>query len=173
MKIERVRCESLTFDPQNVREHDERNVEAIKASLSRFGQQKPIVVDAEGVVIAGNGTLGAARMLGWQEIDIVRTHLSGAEAVAYAVADNRTAELANWSVDDLALTLDTLEPELRKAAGYNQDEFDSLIESLADKTVGEAQDPLPPTWRLTAVCKSEAQRDEIAKLLEARGIEIE
>jgi len=150
MKIERVSCESLTFDPHNVREHDQRNVDAIKASLSRFGQQKPIVVDAEGVVIAGNGTLGAARLLGWDEIDIVRTHLSGAEAVAYAVADNRTAELADWDEAALALVLDQLDSEQLEATGYTESELEALLDDLEPKDgVKEDEPPEPPADPIT------------------------
>jgi ParB-like chromosome segregation protein Spo0J len=48
-----------------------------------------------GVVIAGNGTLAAAVELGWKDIDVVETKLKGQEAVAFAIADNRTAELAD------------------------------------------------------------------------------
>lgn len=71
-------------------------MDAIKASLRKFGQQKPIVVDAKGIVLAGNGTLAAAQELGWTEIEIVRTQLEGVEATMFAIADNRTAELAEW-----------------------------------------------------------------------------
>ena len=60
MKTEIVSIDSLQFDPANVRKHGEKNLATIKASLSRFGQQKPIVVDANGVVRAGNGTCPSA-----------------------------------------------------------------------------------------------------------------
>ena len=86
----------LSADPANVRRHSERNIEAIKASLRRFGQQKPIVVDTAGVVVAGNGTLEAARQLQWTSIYGVETKLTGSDRTAYAIADNRTAELADW-----------------------------------------------------------------------------
>jgi ParB-like chromosome segregation protein Spo0J len=56
----------------------------------------PIVVDSRGLVRAGNGRLEAARALGWKTIDIVRSDLPLAELAAFAVADNRTAELAGW-----------------------------------------------------------------------------
>jgi ParB-like chromosome segregation protein Spo0J len=96
MKLETVGIETLSPDPANVRKHGQRNMDAIKASLRRFGQQKPIVVDAKGIVLAGNGTLAAARELGWREIQIVRTDLSGSQATAFGIADNRSAELAEW-----------------------------------------------------------------------------
>ena len=94
LKIERVALESLHTDPANARSHNERNLDVIRGSLARFGQRKPIVVDRRGRILAGNGTYDAARALGWQEIDIVRTDLEGLEATAYAIADNRSAELA-------------------------------------------------------------------------------
>ncbi len=53
-----------------------------KASLQRFGERKPIVVDSRAVVIAGNGALEAARQLGWESVEIVRTELNGADRKA-------------------------------------------------------------------------------------------
>jgi DNA modification methylase len=96
MKIETVDINSLAFDPANLRKHGTRNMDAIKGSLRKFGQQKPIVVDAKGIVLAGNGTLRAARELGWSTVNVVRTELTGTEATAFAIADNRSAELAEW-----------------------------------------------------------------------------
>ena len=108
MQTTRVPIDSLVFDPANARKHGERNLEAIKGSLARFGQQKPIVVGSDNVVYAGNGTLAAARALGWTEIDVVRTELTGPEATAFALADNRTSELAEWDTEILSKTLESL-----------------------------------------------------------------
>lgn len=119
----------LSADPANARKHSERNLDAIKASLTRFGQQKPIVIDSSGVVRAGNGTLAAAKALGWAEIDVVVSNLQGAEAMAYAIADNRTAELAEWDDDVLAATLQSLadeDPALLVDAGFTADELKVL-----------------------------------------------
>ena len=107
MKLTTSKITELSLDPSNVRKHGRKNLDAIKASLRKFGQQKPIVVDAKGIVIAGNGTLAAAQELGWTEIEIVRTQLEGVEATMFAIADNRTAELAEWE-DSLADVLKAL-----------------------------------------------------------------
>lgn len=101
MKVERVKVDSLVFDPVNARKHNSKNIEAIKGSLAKFGQQKPLVVGADGVVIAGNGTLEAAKALGWEEVDVYKSPLKGAEAMAFALADNKTAELAEWDEEIL------------------------------------------------------------------------
>lgn len=70
MQIEEVAIASLAFDPSNARKHSVKNLDAIKGSLAKFGQQKPIVI-SNGVVVAGNGTLEAARSLGWESIRAV------------------------------------------------------------------------------------------------------
>jgi hypothetical protein len=103
VKIETVPISSLILDPENARKHSKRNLEAIAGSLSTFGQRRPLVV-WDGIVIAGNGTLEAAKSLGWDKIEITRvppdwTH---EQARAYALADNRTAELADWDHEILA-----------------------------------------------------------------------
>lgn len=132
--VEVVPVGELSSDPANVRRHPDRNLEAIKASLRRFGQQKPIVVDLNGVVRAGNGTLEAVRDLGWTKIAIVRTDLAGSEATAYSIADNRAAELAEWDEQGLAAILKSLESEGFDfdAVGYTRDELDNLITSTVD-----------------------------------------
>jgi DNA modification methylase len=97
---------SLSFDPANARKHDRRNLDAIKGSLAMFGQVKPIVVRRDGmIVLAGNGTLEAAKELGWTRIAANIKDLDTATATAFAIADNRTAELAKWDEDTLGTLL--------------------------------------------------------------------
>lgn len=129
MDIVEMPVSQLHFDPANARRHGQKSLEGIKASLSRFGQQKPIVVDSEGKVIAGNGTLGAARALGWKTVKVVRTTLRGADAVAFALADNKTAELSDWDEDILWQQLDSLSDmgvDLFEATGFTADELERL-----------------------------------------------
>lgn len=135
MDIVEIPVSQLHFDPENARKHGKKSLEGIKASLERFGQQKPIVVDGDGKVLAGNGTLGAARALGWRTVKAVRTTLRGAEAVAYALADNKTAELSEWDEDILWQQLDALagvEPELFEATGFTEAELERLKPTEAE-----------------------------------------
>lgn len=120
---------ALTNDPRNARKHDKRNLDAIGESLRRFGQQKPIVVDGEGVVIAGNGTLEAARRLGWKSITAAVTTLTPEQARAFALADNRTGELSDWDRDLLGselLALSQAEVEM-KSLGWTDFELEQLL----------------------------------------------
>ena len=129
MKTEKRKVSDLSNDPANARKHNDKNIDAIIASLRRFGQQKPIVIDRNNIVRAGNGTLEAARRLQWESIDCVVTSLNGSDAVAYAIADNRTAELAEWDEEILRATLEGLavdDVELLEAAGYDESEIAAL-----------------------------------------------
>jgi DNA modification methylase len=140
MKLETVGIETLSPDPANVRKHGQRNMDAIKASLRRFGQQKPIVVDAKGIVLAGNGTLAAARELGWREIQIVRTELTGSQATAFGIADNRSAELAEWD-EKLADVLASLKAEdfPIEEIGFDLDELEALKPEVKSDADAEPQ----------------------------------
>ena len=100
--------DSLSNDPNNARKHDDKNLRAIKGSLKKFGQQKPIVISDKGVVIAGNGTLEAARQLGWAEIDCVISALDNFNASAYSIADNHIATMSTWDDMILGSTLQSL-----------------------------------------------------------------
>ena len=144
MDTQRINITELSSDPSNARKHSQRNIEAIASSLRRFGQQKPIVVDKSNVVRAGNGTLEAARHLGWDQIDVVFTNLESSEATAFAIADNRTAELAEWNDDVLAASLQGLDEELQAAAGYEGKELDQILSTLDTADVVEDEVPEVP-----------------------------
>jgi hypothetical protein len=107
MEVKRRLISDLTLDPNNARTHSQKNLDAIKSSLTKFGQRKPIVVNGQGVILAGNGTVEAAKSLGWDQIDVavVPADWDEATARAYALADNRTAELAEWDENVLAKQL--------------------------------------------------------------------
>jgi ParB-like chromosome segregation protein Spo0J len=141
MKIESIKVADLSLDPSNVRKHSRRNLDAIKASLRKFGQQKPIVIDAKGIVLAGNGTLTAAQELGWTEISATRTELTGVEATAFAIADNRTAELAEWD-DALTDVLKSLAGEGfdLNDIGFSADDIKDVEEKTAPGEFAEVDE---------------------------------
>lgn len=143
LSVEVVPVAQLSADPSNARAHSVRNLESIKLSLERFGQQKPIVVDESGVVVAGNGTLSAAVSLGWDEVSVVRTSLRGQEASAYAIADNRTAELASWDYTVLAETLEKLRADEsidELSSGFTALELNALVPLSADEAMPDDEE---------------------------------
>lgn len=118
----------LHLDPRNARRHPTRNLEAIKESLSTLGQQKPIVIDKSGKIIAGNGTFAAAQALGWDEIGVIEFDGDAKAARKFAIADNRAAELAEWDVSMLSAEMNAL-GELG-GTGFTQDELRDMLGEL-------------------------------------------
>lgn len=129
------------LDPRNARAHSDRNIATIKASLKKFGQRKPIVVQREGMVIrAGNGTMLAAQQLGWTGIAALVVEEADAEATAYALVDNRSAELAEWDWPMLESVIDGLDGSDIDLLdlGWSAEDIEALT------LVNEWQDTEPP-----------------------------
>lgn len=136
--------DSITPDPANLRRHNERSLAAVAASLARFGQQKPIVIDRKGVVIAGHGVLGAARRLGWKQVAVIESRLGGVERIAYGIADNRTAELSEWDEGALIATLREMDATLQSVTGFDVDDLADLgLHPTRTAAEDDVPDPLP------------------------------
>lgn len=136
-----VDIEGLVPDPMNARLHPDRNLDSIKASLNLYGQLKALVVrKGTNVVIAGNGTLEAAKALGWTKIAAnFEEFESDAAAAGYGLADNRTAELAKWDFETVARIDKLLADAGHGMVGWSLDELEVL--RMADWTPPPEQFP--------------------------------
>lgn len=171
MKIEIVDINSLVPDPSNARLHGEKNLAAIKGSLAKFGQRKPIVT-RNGVVIAGNGTLAAAKQLGWKEIATVRADdMTVTEAAAFAIADNRTAEIAEWDMSTLGSTLHGLREDGfdLSAIGFDVSDLDNI---LGVDPIEDDEPPPPEKYMLTVTLKDDAEQQDLFIELRDRGFKV-
>ena len=108
------------------------NVEAVKKSYEKFGQRKPIVATKDGEVISGNHQLAAARKLGWDKIAVVFTDDDELTAKAFALADNRTADLGTYDDDLLADMLGSVssDPDMFKATSFTNDDLYNISATL-------------------------------------------
>jgi len=121
----------LRAHPGNARVHGAAQIEQIKVSMLAFGFTNPLLVDEDGVLIAGHGRLAAAVALGIEKVPtIVLRHLSPSQKEALRLADNRIAENATW---DQALLRDALAaaqaaPEIDLGAlGFSAAELDDIL----------------------------------------------
>lgn len=176
---------TVTLDPRNARSHNERSLLEIEKSLLQFGQQKPIVVDIDRIVRAGNGTVQAivnccervllemqstdaqaanAARETWQVLvdkgfltfDSQQprvwanfTDLDKEKAIAYALADNRTAEHSEWEVKELEYAL----AQIQKA-GYEAEDIgfaQAELEALLKNGIEQPDIPITPPEDLSGL----------------------
>jgi DNA modification methylase len=139
---------TLTPDPQNARRHSERNLSLIASSLTEVGAARSIVVDEDGVILAGNATVEAAARAGIDRVRVVdadgseliavrRTGLSDEQKKRLALFDNRAAELADWDPEVLALLADDTDLSLL----WEHDELAELVGALEDEGTEPLTDP--------------------------------
>lgn len=139
MNIETVPAKSLKNDPKNARKHNQKSVDAIAQSIKAFGQQKPIVVTHDDVVVAGNGTLMAMNSLKMENVQVVRLpkNWSQEKIQAFAIADNRTSDLSEWNITNLVDQLESFDPTMVTQAGFTAEEIADLLEFQSNPFVTE------------------------------------
>ena len=94
---------------RNSRTHDDAQVAQIAASIREFGFTNPVLIDAQGGIIAGHGRVLAARKLKLEQVPcIMLDHLTDTQRRAYIIADNKLALNAGWDDELLAIELHEL-----------------------------------------------------------------
>ncbi|MGD9692369.1 MAG: DNA modification methylase [Phycisphaerales bacterium] len=133
-------------------EHNPRKnegaVEAVAKSIREFGFRVPLVVDAEGVLIAGHTRLKAAEHLGLAKVPVhVAKDLSPEQARALRIADNKLHELSSWDMELLPIEiadLQGLDFDL-SLMGFSQDELTALLAPAGNEGLTDPDDvPAPP-----------------------------
>jgi len=100
---------SLKPNPKNPRKHPPKQIEQLVQSLRRFGFRGALVVDEDGIILAGNALWEAAGRCGFDEVPVLRAKfLSEADRRAFALTMNRLAESSNWDMDLVKADLEFL-----------------------------------------------------------------
>lgn len=108
-RVEMLATSSLTPDPRNARRHPDKQIAQLAANIRRFGFPIPILVDQDNMIVAGHGRWEAAKKLGLPEVPVIRRSFPDAtERRAFALADNRLAELSSWDPEILSGELELL-----------------------------------------------------------------
>lgn len=146
LKIVYKKLDDLTPYENNPRLNDGA-VDAVAKSIEEFGFKVPIVIDKDGVIVAGHTRLKAAKQLQIDEVPcIIADDLSDEELKAFRLADNKVAELAGWDWDKLEEELEKLKlTDIdMEELGFEEDEvldfsyIDELDENGLSMTKGEA-----------------------------------
>lgn len=146
--VEQRSLDQLKTNPRNARRHPAKQLHQLAASISEFGLNAPVLVDEDGVILAGHGRAAAAKLAGLAEVPvIVLRHLATSEQRrAYALADNKIQLNGSWDMEvlkqefrelsELNLTFDL------EVTGFATAEIDVLIDGRTEGA--SAQDRVPP-----------------------------
>ena len=114
---------------KNPRRNDDA-VQYVAESLKHFGWKQPIVIDKDGVIIAGHTRYKAAKKLGQKVVPcLIADDLTDDQVKAYRLADNKVAEMAEWDFDLLDLEIDDLPEFDMTVFGF---EFEEEAEEMDD-----------------------------------------
>ena len=135
----------LKANPHNPRKHSDRQIRLLAKSIRSLGFNVPVLVDKDNNVVAGHGRIEAAKVLGMQEVPIIRLeHLTSAQTQAFLIADNRLSEIAVWDDQLLGQQLKILsELDLNfslEVTGFTMGEIDLRIEELSSDKEDPADD---------------------------------
>ena len=142
MKYVKKKLSEIRPYENNPRNNDDA-VEAVAASIREFGFKVPIIIDENGVIIAGHTRLKAAQRLGMEKVPVIKADdLTEQQVRAFRLADNKVAELATWDLDKLETELEEItdldmmefgfegeEEEKEETAGGEENEYPEKVKS--------------------------------------------
>jgi DNA modification methylase len=188
MKIEMLPVDQVREYERNPRLCNDSAVDGVARSIKEFGFKVPVIVDRDGVLVAGHTRLRAARQLELKEVPAIRaSDLSEEQVRAFRIADNKVHELTDWNFELLI-------PELRElqlanynveVLGFNDQEFAELMAPSANEGLCDPDlIPEPPDkattkpgdiWQLgehRLMCGDSAKRDDVDRLLDGAEIHL-
>ncbi|MFA7177393.1 MAG: DNA modification methylase [Smithellaceae bacterium] len=141
MQIVNMKITDVHPYEKNPRFNDDA-VDAVAKSISEFGWRSPIVVDKDRVIVCGHTRFKAAQKLGLAEVPVhVAADLTPEQIQAYRIADNKTAEIAEWNYDLLPLEIRELQDADFDLSllGFDTDELDRLLNGTDADAVADGE----------------------------------
>jgi DNA modification methylase len=192
LKIDPIKTTDLKANSRNARTHSKKQVAAIAESIKAFGFTNPILIDDDGVILAGHGRFAAAKVLGLDQVPAIRlSELSEPQKRAYVLADNKLAERAGWDRELLTVELGELAimlPDVGlsvELTGFEIGEIDALAvdgeennAASKDDDVVPVPDPVSQTgdlWLLgqhRLLCGDARQSDVLARLVDSDPVDM-
>lgn len=151
----------------NPRQNDDA-VEPVAESIKEFGFKVPMLIDANGVIVAGHTRLRAAKLLGMDRVPcIIADDLTEEQIRAYRLIDNRTADLSEWDYEKLKAELAEVTEIDMSVFG-----FDPAIADDGD-VLGDFDLSYAGDYKITAKCMSEDAVEQILEIAGKYGLEVQ
>ena len=110
MKIQKISIDKIKPYENNAKLHPPEQIEQIKKSIKEFGNNDPIAIDENNVIIEGHGRYQALKELGFKEIEVIRlTHLNEQQKKAYILVHNKLTMNTGFDFNMLSLELDSID----------------------------------------------------------------
>lgn len=176
MTIKEINVNELKEYENNPRNNDGA-VDAVAESINSFGFKVPIVIDRNNVIIAGHTRLKAAKKLGLDSVPcVIADDLTEDQIKAFRLADNKTAELAEWDFDKLETELAELAEKGINMDGFGFDEFESDPQEIIEDDPPDIDDDADPIckrgqiWKLGnhyLMCGDATSKEDVERLMTA------
>jgi DNA modification methylase len=182
-QIKYLAIDSISSNPRNARTHSVKQINQIAASMREFGFVGAIIVNPDGMILAGHARYEAAKLLRLKTVPTIALgHLSEERLRAYVIADNRLAEKAGWDKELLSIELQ----ELRDlefdfdSIGFDGPEIEVILDAAEPSSTTSIEDNLPDLeperlvtrqgdlWTLgehRLLCGDARRRDALATLM--------
>lgn len=171
--------ELVPYD-NNPRDND-KAVDAVASSIREFGFNVPVIIDNDNVVVCGHTRLKASKKLGITEVPcIVVENLTPAQVKAFRLADNKTAELADWDLDKLTEELKFIEMDMLQ---FGFEDLEEALERdvLEDEFDEDEELPSNPYARKGDIfvlgkhrimCGDSTIEDDVKKLVDGKVVDM-
>ena len=134
MNVVKMPLSSLKRPERNVRMHTEKQLKEFERSVTMFGQIRPIVVDDERTILAGNGLYETLLRMGWTEADVLQMQgLSDSQKKKLMLADNKIYGLGVDDLDSFDAILNELQGDL-DIPGFDEDLLKSMVSQACEVT---------------------------------------
>ena len=135
-KIEKISIDKIKPYENNAKLHPPEQIEQIKKSIKNFGNNDPIAIDENNVIIEGHGRYEALKELGFKEIEVIRlSHLSDEQKKAYSLIHNKLTMNTDFDYNILDSELSYINEIDMSAFGFelsiSDEDFDTEF-SLTD-----------------------------------------
>lgn len=124
MKIEKIKIEDIKPYENNAKLHPPEQIEQIKKSILEFGNNDPVAIDENNIIIEGHGRYQALKELGYKEVEVIRvSHLTEEQKRAYAIIHNKLTMNTNFDFNILDSELTYISEINMSDFGFNQEQI--------------------------------------------------
>ena len=167
MKIEKIDINDIKPYVNNAKLHPAQQIEQIKKSILEFGNNDPIAIDENNIIIEGHGRYLALKELGYKEVEVIKlSHLSEDKKKAYILVHNKLTMNTGFDIDILNEELADIESIDMSQYDFN---IDIEIEIEEKDDFEDLSSKVKETYEVIIECNDEAMQERVFEKLESEG----